>query len=150
MSYWLYGCQTEYKTAKSPFFQTIIGDTSGVYRGVELGVNPTTIKTKEKISLRIEDSLGLAYFWPMKDAGKLEVEYYFKNNRMEGIIANVRSEDEKKMRLLMEELVDFYVQKFNKSPDGSPGFYKWDNKNYVLTLKLTSNKKALTLNVYHL
>lgn len=141
-------CKTTRSFEQVPLFDIVVKDTFGLFRGIEYESTLLNIKQKENISLKVEDSLGLCYFWPLADGGRLEIEYYGKNNRLCAFIANIRTEDEKKTRLLIGALIDFYSIKFNKNPLGTTGNYYWEMPNYVFTIRILGNKKAITMNMY--
>lgn len=139
------------ETGRSQRFERVFGDEStGLFRGHQLGQELESIKDREAASLKTEDQFGLVYEINLDREGQAIIEYMSREGSprvLQAIVVNVLLAGE-------EEATEFYneaeaaLRQRHGVPDGSFGQYQWKDadRDLDITLRLLSDKKSWSLN----
>jgi hypothetical protein len=95
-------------------FQLLITSLDGVFRGVELGMTKEEVKKLETDMGKLgkETANELNYKASLGEGETALISYKFKDNKVNGIVAEVRVKEIAAYEALNSELVDYYQTKF--------------------------------------
>jgi hypothetical protein len=124
-------------------FQLLITSLDGVFRGVELGMTKEEVKKLETDMGKLgkETANELNYKASLGEGEVALISYKFKDNKVNGIVAEVRVKEIAAYEALNSELVDYYQTKFgNMQLDNMQEMWKISDTHKITVRDIEKSK----------
>lgn len=103
----------------------IVKSESGLFRGLDLGINPSEVKTSESIGLTEEAPDYLFYEFAIDTATNYTVSYTFEENVLNEIQADIYVANDSVAKNLSDSFIKYLSKKYQDPVTENNGIWMW-------------------------